>query len=193
MALIVCPHCGKSVSDTVDVCIHCGKSIHTEEKAPEPPKRYEKLNSDEQNALFQQFSREYPEYIYPQGREQAAKKRRIARISGLISGALGAVFLFVRILVAVGAIKFSTEGNDFIIPGIFLLLALVTFLFAIIIWAIFNQSAKKSMHRFLLFAKLYKSWLSARAIKYTVGFKESEEKYKKYFNNINPTLYMKEV
>ena len=71
MALIVCPHCGKSVSDTLSECIHCGKSLILKDEKQE--KRYEQLSSAEQNELFSQFSREYPQYVFPQGREKAAK------------------------------------------------------------------------------------------------------------------------
>lgn len=191
MALIVCPHCGKSVSDTVNVCIHCGKSLILKEEKQE--KRYEQLSSAEQNELFTQFSRKYPEYVYPQGRERAAKKAKIANAAWLIASIVCIPLIIVRILVATGTITFSTEGDDFMIPGIFLAVAVVAILISGVIWIIYRQRAKKIMHRFLLFAKLYKSWLSARAIKYTVGFKENEKKYKKYFNSINPVLYMKEV
>ena len=31
MALIICKHCGRKVSDTVSDCIHCGNSLQTEE------------------------------------------------------------------------------------------------------------------------------------------------------------------
>ena len=67
MALIICKHCGRKVSDTVSDCIHCGNSLQTEElvenSAPivedkfiEPEKKsFNALNSDTRYALEQEF------------------------------------------------------------------------------------------------------------------------------------------
>ena len=193
MALIVCPHCGKSISDTLTECIHCGKSLRPQEETQAQVKRYEQLSSAEQNELFAQFKREYPEYVFPHGREKAAKKRKISSIAWTIAGVLCVIIFVIQILVATGKIHFETEGDDFLIPGIFLFIAVVTIICSVVIWAICRRSEKKYMQRYLLFAKLYRTWLSAREIKYKLTFGDNEKKYKKYYDNINPVLYLKEV
>ncbi len=190
MALIVCPHCGNSISDTVSVCIHCGKSVNPQEEQA-PLTLYAKLNPSEQSRLLEQFRREYPEYVFPQGREKAAKKRKVAEISLLITSTICGILFIIHILGILRVIDFSDD--DFFIPAILLVLAIVGIIVSVIIWVIFNRSAKRYMHRFLLFAKLYQTWLSARNIKYKLAFRESEKKYKNHFNNINPILYMKEA
>lgn len=47
MALIICPECGKEVSDKADVCIHCGYPLH---KYIEEEKKLETLTVSEGNA-----------------------------------------------------------------------------------------------------------------------------------------------
>ncbi len=59
MALIVCPHCGKQVSDTVERCIHCGEFI---KEKPSEPKNYADLSMAEKDDLDSEFERKHSEY-----------------------------------------------------------------------------------------------------------------------------------
>lgn len=59
MALITCPHCGKSVSDSVDICIHCGGSLH---ERPAVEREFAALPAEEQKNLREEFEKAYPEY-----------------------------------------------------------------------------------------------------------------------------------
>lgn len=192
MALIACPHCGKQVSDKAEQCVHCGKDLRQSEDWKRNLKPYEQLNADEQSKLFRQFSQDYPEYVYPQGREKAAKKRKVASNSSTVCGIFAILILLVQLLNATGVIRFSTEGDDFILPGILISVAFVMIIVSSIVWFIFNRIAKKHMRRFLLFTKLFQTWLSKKGIQYKFVFDKGEEKFKKYFNNINPVLYLKE-
>ena len=66
MALIICKHCGKKISDTTSTCIHCGKSLKDEPVVTSPPpveiktkdperKSFETLNQSTRHALEQEF------------------------------------------------------------------------------------------------------------------------------------------
>ena len=71
MALIICNHCGKKCSDTVDKCIHCGAAtkdfftyhsdIVTEEKTNnEKLTKYENLPKEEKTKLEMEFLKSNP-------------------------------------------------------------------------------------------------------------------------------------
>lgn len=64
MALIKCPHCGKSVSDTAEKCIHCGANLKqpVEEKPANSQKDYVSLNFAERKALKDEFYKLNPKY-----------------------------------------------------------------------------------------------------------------------------------
>ncbi len=190
MALIVCPHCGEKVSDTVAVCIHCGASI--KDKEPESMRIFEKMGEGEKNILSQQFQQAYHEYSFPQDRNRSVTKSRIAMAASTVVSAICLSLLIVRILVSREVIHFETEGDSFLIPGIILFAAILVLLISIVVWLTLRSSAKKSMRRYLLYIKIFQAWLSLRGIQYRPMFRTSEKKYKKYYMNINPNLYLKE-
>lgn len=51
MALIICPECGKQISDTTKVCIHCGKKISSADKI--------KGNADRESKALRKFIQKY--------------------------------------------------------------------------------------------------------------------------------------
>lgn len=186
MALIVCPHCGRQVSDTEKTCIHCGKSIGE----GKPMQAFERLGGEEKTELFRQFGRAYPKYVFPQGRQKAAKARKISTVFFVIATVLCGLSLLARILVDIGAIRFDFDAQP--LPVMILVTALLAGLFSWIAGFGVRLFARRTMRRFLLFAKLFQAWLSARGIQFTFVFAESEKKYKKYYDNIDPALYLKE-
>lgn len=62
MALIICPNCGKSISDTTEKCFHCGYNLRTQTVAPTELQRFNKLTVSEQDKLRKEYYSKNPEY-----------------------------------------------------------------------------------------------------------------------------------
>ena len=99
MALILCPYCKKTISDTAEICIHCGQPLRRAPQAATQPaqaqpvrenvsaartesaeqktKNYEDLSFEEKKQLRRQFNAKYPQYAKYDERDLFAKKSKI--------------------------------------------------------------------------------------------------------------------
>lgn len=103
MALITCPHCGKSVSDSVDICIHCGGSLH---ERPAVEREFAALPAEEQKNLKEEFEKAYPEYKDSDKKmKPMTKKVNILVIFGVIFLVTGLVLCPVFFIVFPGSWK----------------------------------------------------------------------------------------
>lgn len=190
MALITCPHCGNQVSDTVERCIHCGEPLLKEEAKPTPTD-FHSLEKDNQNSIEKEFQKKYPSYVCFLAKQNSLKCRRKIKILNRISFIAGIIFFLFFILVSTKVLDLNNDDTMLmIVMPIVLVVALVIFIcmgFKIY----YLVKSKKSICRYLLYEKLFQAWLlRAKNISMSVDFSDMSKKDMKYFENINPGLYL---
>lgn len=183
MSLVVCPHCGQQVSDNAEACIHCGRILQTKAR----PKEYADLLYREKQGLHGEFAREYPQYgIYQRMERKAARERRISTITAIFFLVTGAILLILR-CTGVSSKIFAEENivPKFALVGSYLLLVVdfIIWLKTLIAHIIFT-------HKDLLYKRLFQAWLLKKNIRYRVVFEKKKEGDRRYFENINPDLYL---
>ena len=191
MALITCPHCGKQVSNTVKRCIHCGEPLFKEESKP-TPKDFYTLEEDEQQRMEEEFRKEYPEFVSPCAKQKSAECRRKITILCRIALVAGVIFLLFRILVQTKVLDWT--NNDTILMTVvpIMLASALTVCICGILAIIYLVKSKNFICRYLLYEKLFQTWLlRTKGISKTVDLSDLSKKYRKYYKKINPDLYLK--
>lgn len=189
MALIVCPHCGGQVSDTVERCIHCGKFI--KEKQKNSAVDFQTFDKIKQNNLEEEFQKKYPKYVCPYAKQKALKCRRKYTIFGRIMCGAGAIDLLFSILIQTKVLDLNSDDTMLMIIGPIVLVAVLTFFIGAAFCINYTIKSKKLIAKYLLYEKLYQVWLlNEKNISKKVDFIGLNKKDKKYFENINPDLYL---
>lgn len=176
MALIQCPHCGKSVSDTAEKCIHCGENLRqsVEEKPANSQKDYVSLNFTERKALKDEFYKlnpKYPDFEYTG--LSSKKKQRICYILGIV---------FYAIAVAIAYFTNFEEPWQAVAVIVLFVAGLICDTF----WYVFLFGYGKEKKKSLREAKKYQKWLKeVKNINYEITFSSKEKKWKRYFDGIN--------
>lgn len=174
MALVECPHCGKSVSEYAKVCVHCGKELsadfakHEEKETEEKETNYETLSPSIQRELKREFNSEYPQYAKYEDREPFYKKLKIISWIVLALCVVSAYIMYkqknIPMIVVTVILLFISYGYDIYYP-------------------IAIRNNKKKQLRIL---KLYVKWLKdKKSIIYNVKFSKSDAGFKKYYDAIN--------
>lgn len=119
MAIIKCPHCGQTTTDTMSVCYHCGFNIKSLNASEESKKYYESYSLDKQQAIFNEFIEQDDE----SARFENFKAN--LRIFQKLVGILFWYDLFVAILVvALMVILNDSSGDGTLVWGICMIAAL---------------------------------------------------------------------
>lgn len=189
MALIECPHCHKTVSDTEAACIHCGSLLKKNAKDPaanlpsakEPSKNYELLSAKQQSELLSEFHKNNPKYQNLEDKRNCSAYIRVASYCGFVFADLFA--LIVKLLI------FENNPNDVYIESYmnsyvaFIVLTITYFLLSAIIPGFFSIRENR---QYLISLKRYQAWLKKdKNIDYVVRFSANKKRDKKYFDNIN--------
>lgn len=118
MALIVCPHCGKNVSDTAEKCVHCGEALHKEreQEVEEPALEYLALPAEQQKSIKSEFFATFPSKVTV---DKKAKINKAIYVSCYVAMFLGILF-FVLTWVFDKKVAFAVIGCVFIIVAVIL-------------------------------------------------------------------------
>ncbi len=164
MALVTCPHCGKNVSDSVEICIHCGGSLK-ENPTPEKEREYAALPIEEQKSLRKEYDSNCPELC------KSEKMNNIAAFLYLIS------FL----LVFIGAVLFGVLAAMDFITGAFICAGIFFMGFAGTWIAYF--CSKSFNKRYLTSLKRFQKWLEReKGVHYSATL---DEKDRKFFDQVS--------
>lgn len=174
MALVECPHCGKSVSEYAKVCVHCGKELsadfakHEEKETEEKETNYETLSPSIQRELKREFNSEYPQYAKYEDREPFYKKLKI--ISWIV----------LALCVVSAYIMYKQKNIPMIVVTVILLL--ISYGYDLYCPIAIRNNKKKQLR----ILKLYVKWLKdKKSIIYNVKFSKSNAGFKKYYDAIN--------
>lgn len=200
MALILCPYCKKTISDTAEICIHCGQPLRRAPQAATQPaqaqsvreyvsaartesaeqktKNYEDLSFEEKKRLRKQFNAKYPQYTKYDERDLFAKK---SKIFDWISG-IAVVLLLVLVL----RIAIKSSGEDGRKAEAWLIVAVVLVVLDCVAEVAINIHKIRSRKRRLRVLKLYVKWLyDEKGIVYRVKFDRQYAQFKTYYDRIN--------
>lgn len=165
MALITCPHCGKSVSDTALMCIHCGGRL---KETPPVPKEYKDLSYAEKETLSLEFERKYPKYAFLK-LQKSNKRLETAFIVCIILYLVFSVLSAVLMCFGFDVLLNDTSKNQDILQAIFtnsnLVLGFVSFGISILVLVflfIFAIRCRKERKKYLLHYKIFVKWLLTR-------------------------------
>ena len=200
MALILCPYCKKTISDTAEICIHCGQPLRRAPQAAGQPaqaqpvrenvsaartetaeqntKNYEELPFEEKKQLRRQFNAKYPQYAKYDERDLFTKKSKI----------FGWIFFVASLLVCILMIKLSIKysGVDDKKSTACIIVALVIFGAVNISDAVENIVRMKQRKKRLRVLKLYVKWLhDEKWVVYKVKFDKQYAGLKQYYDIIN--------
>lgn len=200
MALILCPYCKKTISDTAEICIHCGQplrrapqaatqpvqaqpvrenvSASRTESAEQKTKNYEDLSFEEKKRLRTQFNAEYPQYAQYDERDLFAKKSKIFEW----------IFFVATLLVCLLMIKLSIKysGVDDKKATACVIVFFVVFGAFCISDTVENIVRMKKRKKRLRVLKLYVKWLhDEKGLAYKVKFDKQYAGLKQYYDRIN--------
>ena len=200
MALILCPYCKKTISDTAEICIHCGQPLRRAPQAAGQPaqaqpvrenvsaartetaeqntKNYEELPFEEKKQLRRQFNAKYPQYTKYDERDLFTKKSKI----------FGWIFFVASLLVCILMIKlaFKYVGVDDKKATACIIVALVIFGAVNISDTVENIVRMKQRKKRLRVLKLYVKWLhDEKGVIYKVKFDKQYAGLKQYYDRIN--------
>lgn len=200
MALILCPYCKKTISDTAEICIHCGQPLRRApqaagqpaqaqpvrenvsaartESAEQKTKNYEELPFEEKKKLRRQFNAKYPQYAKYDERDLFTKKSKI----------FGWIFFVASLLVCILMIKlaFKYVGVDDKKATACIIVALVIFGAVNISDTVENIVRMKQRKKRLRVLKLYVKWLhDEKGVVYKVKFDKQYAGLKQYYDRVN--------
>lgn len=200
MALILCPYCKKTISDTAEICIHCGQPLRRAPQAATQPaqaqsvrgnvsaartesaeqktKNYEDLSFEEKKQLRRQFNAKYPQYAKYDERDLFAKKSKIFEW----------IFFVATLLVCILMIKLSIKysGVDDKKATACVIVVLVVFCAFCISDTVENIVRMKQRKKRLRVLKLYVKWLhDEKGVVYKVKFDKQYAGLKQYYDRIN--------
>ena len=200
MALILCPYCKKTISDTAEICIHCGQPLQRAPQAAGQPaqaqpvrenvsaartetaeqntKNYEELPFEEKKKLRRQFNAKYPQYAKYDERDLFTKKSKI----------FGWIFFVASLLVCILMIKlaFKYVGVDDKKATACIIVALVIFGAVNISDTVENIVRMKQRKKRLRVLKLYVKWLhDEKGVVYKVKFDKQYAGLKQYYDRVN--------
>lgn len=200
MALILCPYCKKTISDTAEICIHCGQPLRRAPQAAGQPaqaqpvrenlsaartesaeqntKNYEELPFEEKKQLRRQFNAKYPQYTKYDERDLFTKKSKI----------FGWIFFVASLPVCILMIKlaFKYAGVDDKKATACIIVALVIFGAVNISDSVENIVRMKQRKKRLRVLKLYVKWLhDEKGVIYKVKFDKQYAGLKQYYDRIN--------
>lgn len=200
MALILCPYCKKTISDTAEICIHCGQPLRRAPQAAGQPaqaqpvrenvsaartetaeqntKNYEELPFEEKKKLRRQFNAKYPQYAKYDERDLFTKKSKI----------FGWIFFVASLLVCILMIKlaFKYVGVDDKKATACIIVALVIFGAVNISDTVENIVRMKQRKKRLRVLKLYVKWLhDEKGVIYKVKFDKQYAGLKQYYDRVN--------
>lgn len=146
MALITCPHCGESVSDTALKCIHCGGIL---KDAPPPPKEYRELSDAEKESLSSEFEHTYPEYAFL----KLQKRNKMFEIARTVCIILFLVFWLLGDLFTVFGFV-SAEAYETVGIVIYFVSG-----WSLILYIVFIIACRKERKKYLINYKIFVKWL----------------------------------
>lgn len=184
MALIVCPKCGKNVSDTTEKCFHCGFNLVTRSEAPVVLQRYNRLPVSEQNKLRSEYYKLNPEYeSFDRQHKKFIKITNIIYIIGAICGLIAFCFYF-------GSKIYRLVNNTNITWTLISILIFVVLEIGTILTSFIMRKVPYKRYRYnnLIIEKKFQKWLKDKKnIEYVVTFKEKQKKDKEFFDQIDIT------
>ena len=181
MSLVVCKHCGKKISSTLDKCFFCNKSLKNDfiSKINDESKKYKKyssLSKEELKKLEKEFANSSEKTIKHMQKFTAVKRFLPTFIIALIY-----FILFYNFgSKIVGKLKLIQVYNEylFISSIIVAFSALVLITFTIIAVGVVNHKASKSINNYI-FLKKYITWLKEeKNIFFSLDFLTSEAREK---------------
>ncbi len=192
MALIVCKHCGKSVSDTRENCIFCGGLLKGRKErqkeivvAPTPivkerkTKNYDSLSLEEKQQLEKDFLKQD---------KRALSYRRKTRAYDAFNGITYLGLACIVLILVVTNVFFNgveRDPNKEIYEKLSMICLVVLFVgllgLRIAGWTI--EAISKNSVKYYVYLKKYQKWLLAKNIEYIPAFKK--EKQKEIFNQVD--------
>lgn len=162
MALITCPHCGKSVSDSVATCIHCGGSLR-DKPVPEKEREFAALPLEEQKNLRNEFEQKYPAVAESDKSIEQQNKKRVILITIMLSiGLVGIIVCFIFSLLDMDTVALVAMG--------------VTVVCTIVFFVFYFRANKYAAQR-LTNLKRFQVWLKQeKNVHYSVILKEKDRK-----------------
>ncbi len=189
MSLIVCPHCGKQVSDTVERCIHCGGAFLKGEPKVSATD-FNTLDKEIRKSLEVEFQKGYPKYVCPHAKQNALKCRRKFKVCTIISYVACVIFFLILILVKTKVLDIDSNDIKMMVVVLVALCAALVILISAACKISYKLKSKKLISQYLLYEKLFQVWLlHTNNIFKEVDFSDLSGKEKKYFENINTDLY----
>ena len=165
MALITCPHCGKSVSSTALTCIHCGGKL---KEAPPAPKEYTELSFTEKQALSLEFERRYPQYAFLK-LQKSNKKLETAYTVTIVLFLIFMVLSLIFIAYGFHTLLSDKSVKEDILKTIFtnpnVVLGIVSYALGILVLVfliIFAIRCRRDRKKYLLHYKIFVKWLLIR-------------------------------
>lgn len=167
MALIICPHCGQKISDTVEKCVHCGKLVKESVEEEKKEVSFNGLTIDEKTAIKKEFYNRYPKYqINSKKDSKQFNKLRYLRTFFSIIELLGYVF----------ATIFDINSNEILgkIGIIFIILGIVGF---IVMTVFIRKMTKINLRKKMLCEKKFWKWITTeKQMAYNVCFSSPKER-----------------
>lgn len=200
MALILCPYCKKTISDTAEICIHCGQPLRRApqaagqpaqaqpvreyvsaartESAEQKTKNYEDLSFEEKKQLRRQFNAKYPQYTKYDERDLFTKKSKI----------FGWIFFVASLLIIalLGKLAVKYAGSDDKKSTVCVVAMVVIGAIDAISDTVENIVRMKQRKKRLRVLKLYVKWLhDEKGVVYKVKFDKQYAGLKQYYDRIN--------
>ena len=148
MALITCPKCGGSISDTAVKCVHCGADLSAIKKQEQTEREYSTLPVEEKTKIRKEYDKIHPEYALQE------KRQKNSTIGLLI---VGVVFVLALALYLIFYVLRNFDVCDLPFNLIYIPLGFAVLSF--VVGAIFYFLIKNGRRRELFEQKKFVSWL----------------------------------
>lgn len=184
MGLIVCPHCGKQVSDTNEKCFHCGLDLANDTEEAAKPREYYKMSAKEQQDLRKEYLSQNPVFERCMKKSNAFTKRNMISIIICVLAWLCFACMFIGSIIYLDVAKKNMPAWVNLLVILILVIAFVTMIICIVQRILYRKHRRNE----LIIEKNYQQWLkSEKNVNYTVAFTAEESKDKKIFDEIDIT------
>ena len=179
MALIVCPHCQKTVSDSRDICIHCGNPLKADKKPPVP----KTLTFREMQTFEKEFDQTYP--VYRVDQENQKDYTRIQGTSAFAILMLPLVFLTMQLIGSATDFQISEIGA--IIATIGLISVMIAFVLGIFGYVLCSIKLRNYRKKMLYHQKIFHRWLyEKKGLKIPAQIDKNSKRWeKRYFSDLD--------
>ena len=179
MAIVTCPKCGKSTSDTNETCFHCGSSLKPQPQVPVKLQSFNRLSMADQTSLRNEF--------YKQNKKYDDYLNHNSKVTWLLRALKISIWVF---LIGVLAISLLELVGVFVsgewLMVIALVLACISILSFLIYMGLRLLPYRKHRRNELIIQKKFQKWLrTEKAMEYLIAFTSKQKWDKKVFDSIN--------